>query len=343
MEKLEGAARSRSRLRLAFDDLNAKKSRRSGLQAKLQGLMQQTSECLAGQKEIAAKIETLGEVLFDAERLAGVEAAQSELAPLVEECAALAVRLQELPCLEAEQRRLQEQKAVLEALNRDLNSELQALGFAEPDYLEAKKRFAALKPLHDRFLFLQEKVLEIPALEERISLQRQELDRLVKAGQELQESLGALGFDPAKYDQLQKERRTLVGADERAQKIRLKLATLPEMQRRLAEAEAALAALQKDLAQVGVELAALAYSSKEHEAARLARARAEEEHEAAQRAVSEKKVSLAVLKVELERLREAARGRRSTRGRWSRLAEGWKSWTPPAASSTVSWTRCSSA
>ena len=105
-ERLEGAARSRSKLRLAFDDLNAKKSRRSGLQAKLQGLMLQTSECLSEQKEIAARIETLGEVLFDAGRLARIEAAQSELAPLVEECAALVVRLQELPFQEAEQRRL---------------------------------------------------------------------------------------------------------------------------------------------------------------------------------------------------------------------------------------------
>lgn len=305
-ERLEGAARSRSRLRLAFDDLNAKKSRRSGLQARLQGLMQQISECLAGQEEVAARIETLGEVLFDAGRLARVEAAQSELASLLEECAALAVRLQELPSLEAEQRRLQEQKAVLEALGRDLFSELQALGFAEPDYLEAKKRFAALKPLHDRFLSLHEKVQEIPALEERISLQRQEMDRLVKAAQELQESLGALGFDLALYDQMQKERRTLVGVDERAQKIRLKLATLPEVQRRLVEAEEALAALQKDLAQVGAEQATLAYSPQEHEAAGLARARAEEEHEAARRAVSEKRVSLAILKGEMERQRDAA-------------------------------------
>ncbi|RQW80672.1 MAG: SMC family ATPase [Methanothrix sp.] len=306
MARLEGAAGSRSRLRLAFDDLNAKKSRRSGLQAKLNSLLQQISECMSEQKEIKAKIEALGDVLFDAERLAGLEAAQRELAPLVEECAALPVRLQELPRREAEQTRLQEQRAALEALGRDLTAQIQALSYAESDYLDAKKRFAILKPLHDRFLSLQYRVQEIPVLEKKNSLQRQELETLIKTAHARQESLAAIGFDPVKYDELQKERKILVGVDERAQKIRLKLAALPEMQRRLAEAVAASDALQKDLAEAGKELAALAYNPKEHEATKLAKARAEVEHEAAQKTVSEKKVQLAVLKGGLERLKEAA-------------------------------------
>ena len=89
MELIDGAARSRSNLRLAFDDLNEKKSQRSALQADLQSLTVQISESQSEQEEISALIDGLGEVSFDSQRLASSEAALKALTPLILECASL--------------------------------------------------------------------------------------------------------------------------------------------------------------------------------------------------------------------------------------------------------------
>ena len=61
MEKIDAAASSRSRLKKAFDDLNAKKSRRSALQSDLRRLGVQISETDSELAEIRRRIELLGE------------------------------------------------------------------------------------------------------------------------------------------------------------------------------------------------------------------------------------------------------------------------------------------
>jgi len=307
MEKIDGAARSRSSLKKAFDDLNAKKSRRSALQSDLKRLESQTSEACSELAEICRRIELLGEVSFDPQRMLRTEDSLKNLALLIEECSALAVRLKDLPRLEREKAALVGEKETQEGRCRDFEGQIQALGYAESDYIKAKQQLAKLVPLHDRFLFLRERVLEIPALEEKKSKQQREQNQLVQTLQELRGSLEALGFDPSEHESLQKERKALAQAEAAAQKINLRLAAEPDIQRRLAEAVAILASLKKDLAAAEEELKTLGYDSRAHEAARQRLDGAETELEKARKEVSERKVGLGILKSDFERLQDMAR------------------------------------
>ena len=107
-----------------------------------------------------------------------VEAALKALGPLVLEYAGLCQRLEDLPGLEMEMARRQSELAALKERQEQLIRQIQALGYTESDYMDARKRQATLKPLHDRFLSLSERVAQIPALKERIIGQEQEIERL---------------------------------------------------------------------------------------------------------------------------------------------------------------------
>lgn len=306
MEKMDGVIRSRSNLKKGFDDLNAKKSLHSALQADLHRLQLQISDTRSELNEILAGIEALGPVRFDLQRMEMLEAALNELAPLMEECRRLTVQMADLPRKEAERESLHKQRLIHEENCRDLSCQIQALGFADSEYSDARRRLEKLVPLHDRFLSLQEKAQEIPLLEEKISLQQQELTGRESILQQLQGSLQALGFDLSEYEALQREHKHLARMEEEAQKIQLKLATEPEIERRLKEAVLALKDLEEDLANVRKDLAALGYSKKEHDGVKVALSKAENDLEAVRKAVSEKKVQLGILKGGLERLEESS-------------------------------------
>jgi exonuclease SbcC len=306
-EMIEGAARTRSNLRAAFDELNAQKSRRSALQADLKSLAMQMHESQAERKELSTKIEVLGTVSFDAKKLSQVEAALKALGPLVLEYAGLCLRLEDLPGLERETALLQKELAALKERREQLNLQIQALGYAESDYIEARKRQATLKPLHDRFLSLSERVAQIPALKERMIGQEQEIERLEQALKALHSSQKELGYDPLEYEALFKEKRTLAAAESEAQKIRVIIAGEIEVGERLAAAQAALGKLNLDLRECMQHLLALAYSADEHEKAKAMLAEAEEKLEMARKAVSERQVQMGVLLAARDRLIEEAR------------------------------------
>lgn len=302
VEKIDGITRSRSSLKIAFDDLNAKKGRSSALQADRRSLGVQLAEVRSELGEVESRIEALGEVGFDPQRMKQAEALQRRLAPLVQECGILAARLEELPRREEEKGALLGELRAHEARSCDLVGQIGALGYAEADYTAARRRQAELKPLHDSFLALTERMRALPALEERIAQQRQEMERLSAALEEHRASLQALGFDPSEYDAMQKERKALAPAEAEAQRIRIKLAAEPDIHRRLEETASALAALEKDLAAAASELQALGYSPEEHEAARQALREAEADLERARKEVSEWRVQMGVLRASLERL-----------------------------------------
>ena len=213
-EKIEGATRSRSNLRAAFDELNAQKSRRSALQADLKSLAMQMHESQTEIKEISARIEGLGTVSFDAVKLAQVEAALKALVPLVLEYAGLSQRLEDLPGLEVEIVQQKKELAALKERQEQLINQMQALGYAESDYLEARKRQVTLKPLHDRFLAVSERAAQIPAITERRKRQEQEIERLDLALMALQVSQKDLGYNPQEYEALSKEKKDLGGSGE---------------------------------------------------------------------------------------------------------------------------------
>jgi exonuclease SbcC len=307
-EKIEGATRSRSNLRAAFDELNAQKSRRSALQADLRNLAMQMHESQTEIKEISARIEGLGTVSFDAVKLAQVEAALKALVPLVLEYAGLSQRLEDLPGLEVEIVQQKKELAAQKQRQKELINQMQALGYAESDYIEARKRQVTLKPLHDRFLAVSERAAQIPSITERRKRQEQEIEMLDLDLKALQISQRDLDYNPQEYEALFKEKRTLAAAESEAQKIRVIVAGEIEAKERLVAAQEALEKLNKDLNECRQHLFALAYSSEEHEKAKAMLASAEEELEIARKAVSEHQVQMGVLLAARDRLlREAQR------------------------------------
>ena len=316
MELIDGAAKSRSNLRLAFDDLNENKSRRSALQADLQSLAVQISESQSEQEEISALIEGLGEVSFNSQRLESSEAALRKLTTLIMEYASLSVRLENLPYQEKEQTALKNAMAIHEGKREKLRQQIEALGYAEPNYMNAKRQLAVLKPLHDRFLSLTERVAQIPVLKERIAQQELERERLAHALQDLQNSVDELGFNPIEYNALHKERKDIATAEDEAQTIRVMVAAESEIQKSLAEALATLDDLEKDLDRTKGMLEILAYSPKEHETAKLTLAEAEDELELAHKAVSEKKVQMGILKADLDRQTEETKRKKELEKIW---------------------------
>ncbi|MGB5099710.1 MAG: SMC family ATPase [Methanothrix sp.] len=305
-EKIEGATRSRSNLRAAFDELNAQKSRRSALQAELKSLAMQIHESQSEIKEISTKIEGLGTVSFDAGKLEQVEAALKALGPLVMEYAALSLRLEDLPGLDGEIGLRHKELAALKERQEQLNLKIQALGYAESDYLDARTREFSLKPLHDRFLSLSERVAQIPTLNEMLSRQEQEIERLDLALKAMHISQRDLGYNPQEFEALSKEKKDLGAAENEGQKIRLMMAGEIEARERLAATLTTLETLNMGLKECRQHLLALAYSSEEHEKAKAMLVSAEAELEMARKAVSERQVNLGILLAARDRLVQEA-------------------------------------
>lgn len=306
MELIEGATRSRSNLARAFDELNAQKNRRSALQADLKSLAIQMHESQTEQKEISTKIESLGTVSFDAGKLEQAELALEALRPLVLEYAGLCQRLEGLPGLEKEMAQGQRELAALKERQGQLVRQINDLGYNESNYIDARKRQASLKPLHDRFLALSERVAQIPALMERVTGLEKEIERLDQRRLALHSSQKELGYEPSQYEALSRELKDLGPAESEAQKIRVMIAGEMETEERLAAAQAAAEKLKLDLKGCREHLMALAYSPDEHELARAMLASAEEQLEMARKALSEHQVRMGVLVAARDRFVEEA-------------------------------------
>ncbi|MDD4650880.1 MAG: SMC family ATPase [Methanothrix sp.] len=301
-EKIEGATRSRSNLKAAFEQLNAQKSRRSALQAELRSLAMQIYDLQSEIKDLTGRIDELGSVGFDGEELAQVEAALLVLGPLVMEHAALARRLEDLPGLEIEIVGQENEQAAIAKRQELLMAEIEALGYTESDYQLAKKQMATLKPLHEGFLSLSERVAQIPAIVERIKKHEQEFAGLEMALQSMRASQKDLGYDPQEYESLSREKKELAAAETEAEKLHLTMAGESRARERLAAARDARDRLSLDLAECRKSLAALAYRSVEHEKIKAMLTCAEEQLEAARKAVSDRQVRMGVLLAARERL-----------------------------------------
>jgi exonuclease SbcC len=307
-EKIEGATRSRSNLKAAFEQLNAQKSRRSALQAELRSLAMQIYDLQSEIKDLAGRIDGLGSVSFDGEKLAQVEAALLVLGPLVMEHAALSRRLEDLPGLESEIAGQEKEQAAIAKRQELLMAEIEALGYTESDYQLAKKQMATLKPLHERFLSLSERVAQIPSVGERIKKHEQEIASLDQSLKSMRASQKELGYDPQEYESLAREKKELAAAEKEAEKIRLTMAGESRVQERLAAARAERYKLSLDLMECRKSLAALAFSPAEHEKTKATLASAEGELEEARKAVSDRQVRMGVLLAARERLvKEAQR------------------------------------
>jgi exonuclease SbcC len=306
IEKLEGVTRSRSNLRLAFDQLNSQKSQKAALQAQRKGQSIQIGELEAERREILAEVERLGDVLFDVSRIEQAEAALKRLEPLVLEYEMLLLRLDDLPGLETEiSLRMKEIRDVEEKLSR-LAGEAEALGYRESDFLLAKKRIASIKPMHDRFLALTERVATIPDIVERKTKQEHEMTGLESALEAQMEAQRMLGYDPGEYESLLTEKRELMSAESEMQRISIVLAGESEARKRLASARQASERMNSILKEIRRQKDDLAYRNEVHEMARARLASAKEELENARKRTSEMQVQMGVLLAKKERLKKEA-------------------------------------
>ena len=307
-EKLEGVARSRSNLRSAFDQINREKSRRAALQASIASLARQTDELQAERKAIAARLVELGPAEFDPARLEKAEARLQALNRLVQEHAALSMRLQQLPGLEKEMIDGEAELAELKEKRSLLTAQADDLGFQEADFLEARSQAQSLKPAHDRFLALCERAAQIPPLRQRCEKLKQDVSELEKALQDLYQSQKALDYDPALYQSLFKEKRELAPAESERQRIALLMAGESEARERLEGILAAKQRLEAEIQGCQEQISSLSYRPEEHEKARAALAQARVELERAERARSERQIQMGVLMAERDRLlRESER------------------------------------
>ena len=301
-EKLEGVARSRSNLRSAFDQINTEKSRRAALQASIAGLARQIDEIQGERNAIAARIKELGQAKFDPARLEEAETRLQALSRLVQEHAALSLRLEGLPVAEKEIADGEAALAELKDKKSLLLGQLEALGFQEADFLEARGLALSLKPVHDRFLALSERAAQIPPLRQRWEALKQEVSLLEKALQALYESQEALGYDPSQYQSLSKEKRELAGAESERQRIALLMAGEGEARERLEGIVAAMERLKAEMDSCQQQISSLSYRPEEHEKARAALTEARAELESAGKILSERQVQMRVLLAERDRL-----------------------------------------
>ncbi len=303
-EKIEGVAGSRSRLARAFEDLNAKKSLRSALQADMRNAdlqIRETNKEIEGIKNILLSFAGLA---FDARRLSDVEAALADLAPRVLEWQGLAGRREELPRRIMEREALEKEIETLEERGRNLAEEIRQLGYSESQYIDTKRRQEISKSLHEQYITLLERTQEIPALEEKTAFQKREIEKATQSLEELERSRKDLGFDPEEYRTLLAERKHLAPAEGEANKLRIQLALQPEVTGRLAASREAQKAGQLDIARIRAEAEALDYSRTIHENAKLALAGTERNLVASQKDLSERRVRLGVLEAGKERLKE---------------------------------------
>ena len=306
-DKINGVISSRSNLKKSFDDLNSNKNRRAELVAGLRSLERQEGEAAFESAEISKAIVALGEVRHDPERLAAVQARLEEILPRVEEHRLLAFKLEDLPSREAELESLKAEILRSDQRLMDLGQEIEELGYAESEYLDKKNMLTELKQSHDDFVLLSQRVLEIPVLEDRIRSRRADLEKLEHAVTVLGKSLEDLGFDPAEYESLLEESRSLSRVEEEAHKINLKVAAEAEIRERLRETAVSLAELQSELILGKEQLKALGYNEAQHNAARQGLTEAEEGLEAARKEASNRQVHLGVLEAEMARLRKDAK------------------------------------
>jgi exonuclease SbcC len=305
-EKINGAITSRSRLKKSFDELNAKKSRRAELQANLRSLEAQSREVSSECEEITCAVVALGQVEYDPERMLWILTRLEQIRPSVEEYNLLALKIKEIPVLESELETLKSQRQSCDQKIMEIECSIEELGFVESDYLERKKRLLELKPYHDEFLLLSQRILEIPQLEAAIAGRKAEISHRVQIAGDFRKSLQDLCFDPKEYEGLIEERRSLSRMEEMAHKIRLELAAEPEIMAKLNDAVSSLNDLQSGLLDKIEQLKALDYSEAQYVAASQALNDLEKSLESLRKEASSNEVNLGILEGELERQNQNA-------------------------------------
>ena len=305
-ERLDRAAAIEDELKKASDILAAKRNRWVELQTDMRSMEAQIVEKKGEAGKIEEDMKKIGPADYDSHRHQEIEAAAEELRPLVQEHAELSVRVAELPQRQAE---LEEEGArrliVIEKIE-ELKLWIADLGFDETLYIEKRDRLTELDPAQERFSILENKIEEIPSLEDAVRKSRSEAELLRKKAKDLNEELDNLGFDPSEYEKLQGEENKLRKAEETANQIKLALAAEADIRHHLKEASAAAPRLESDLDENRGRLADLDYDEEDLQEAKRSLDEAGSMQEEAQKEVSSLQVRAGVLERDLEVARSEA-------------------------------------
>ncbi len=307
---LDGAAKSREALKGDLALLTKARAKRGELLAEKRSLVARIAEQMAEAEKIDSDTEAIGPVDFDPERFGNLVAEEKSLRPLVQEHAQLLVRIEELP------RKRSELEDLVESLERaignlkELAEEVANLGYSEAQRVEVRERISALRPDHQRFSALEHRVSEIPSLEEAVLKTKDEVNRLRNEEKEVYGEIEDLGFDPAEYQNLADEVKSLGKAEAAANEIRLAIATEEEVRRHLEENKETASRLDAEISEAEGKLSDLDFSEERYSKARAAMEEAARGLEEARARASRLSVRLGVAEAELERLRgEASRKR----------------------------------
>ncbi|MDD1742546.1 MAG: SMC family ATPase, partial [Methanotrichaceae archaeon] len=302
-EMLDGATLSRSALKKAFDELNTRKSRKAELLGSWHGLQDQIAEAENWQKDLVAAIEKLGKINFDTQRFEYLQEELETLRPILVEYNNLSVKLEELPSKLTELDSSREKKHELSLLADEITTRIIAMAYSEDDYNSAKNRLLELKPDHDSFRVISPRLQELPSLQNKVAVQKEELRKLQEYFNSLQSALKNLDFDPSEHEFLINEQKNLLRFEEEAHRLIIKIAPEPEILKRLQDAKEGLACLESELVEIGDQLNSVDYSEKYHIAAREALVERELALEIARKAMSDSEIRLRVLEEEITRLR----------------------------------------
>jgi len=331
--RLEGAAKSKEALKKDLLALTESKARRGEILAEKRGLLARIAEQTAEAETIDFDIKAIGPVDYDPDRFEELVAEADLLLPLVQEHNQLSIRTEELPKKRTELEKLAE---ALERSARNLGEladEMETLGYREPQRLLVRERIAALKPDHQRFSALEQRVEEIPSLEEAVLRGKGEVDGLRNEEKEVDREIEYLGFDPAEYQSLVEEVRALGKAEAAANEIRLAIASEGEVRRHLEESREATSRLETALSEAEGRLLALNFSEERYLEARAAMEDAALQLEEARSRASSLSVRLGVAEADLERLKGKASRKKeleekvAERRRWVQVVETTRSLT----------------
>ena len=327
LTRLDGAAKSRETIKRDIAHLAESKAKKGELLAEKRGLAARIAEQMAEVGKIDSEMVAIGPVDYDPERFGTLVAEEKSLRPLVQEHAQLLVRVEELPKKRSE---LEGQIGALEKAIRNLKAlvdEMANLGYNEARRVEVRERILALKPDHQRFSALEHRVCEIPSLEEAVLKLKAGVDGLQNEEREVDGEVEDLGFDPAEYQSLSDEVKSLGKAEAAASEIRLALAAEDDVRRHLEENQEIASRLDAEISEVEGRLLALNFSDERYSKAVAAMEDAARQLEEARAMASRLSVRLGVAEADLERLQgEASRKREleekvAERRRWVQVLE----------------------
>lgn len=300
-EKLDFVTESKKELEDHFKLLASKVNRLGELRVELRGVNARIIEQKESAERLEGEVAKLGPSDYDLQKVLDLEAEMGTLQVSVRKHAELQIKVMELPRKLSELKTSQERReAICESVKR-LKGQISDLDFDEDLYVQKKNRVSELDPIHERFSALNNRVKDIPLLEDDVKRVKTDLLMLKDAVNSLKEEINGLGFDPFEFERLLKEQKDLRKAEEIANQIKQILATEDDIRLHLDEVKEVVIRTENDLQKVTKRIFELNYEEERLLSANSSLEDAHSQLESARKGVSKIRVDVGILKGDLER------------------------------------------